>query len=80
MGTRDSRASSPLRRESLPVALSSLYAVKRRQGGHLLRSPARAGIERRILVFLGRAPRRTDDGIDVLPFADFAAELASGKL
>lgn len=38
------------------------------------------GIERRILIHLGRAPRRTDDGIDILPFADFAAELASGKL
>lgn len=38
------------------------------------------GLERRILVHLGRAPRRTEDGIDILPFADFAAELASGTL
>ncbi len=39
-----------------------------------------AGLERRILVHLGRAPRRTEDGIDVLPFADFAAELAHGQI
>ena len=39
-----------------------------------------AGLERRILVHLGRAQRRTEDGIDVLPFADFAAALASGQI
>jgi predicted AAA+ superfamily ATPase len=38
------------------------------------------GLERRVLVHLGRAPRRTEDGIDVLPFADFSALLASGRL
>lgn len=39
-----------------------------------------SGLDRRILVYLGRAPRRTEDGIEVLPFADFAELLASGKL
>lgn len=39
-----------------------------------------AGLERRVLVHLGRAPRKTEDGIDVLPFSDFSALLASGKL
>ena len=39
-----------------------------------------AGLARRILVFLGDRPMRTEDGIDVLPFGAFAAELARGRL
>jgi predicted AAA+ superfamily ATPase len=39
-----------------------------------------AGLERRVLVHLGTARRRTEDGIDILPFSELAAELADGKI
>jgi predicted AAA+ superfamily ATPase len=38
------------------------------------------GLVRRVLVFLGPERLKTSDGIDVLPFAAFAEELASGEL
>jgi predicted AAA+ superfamily ATPase len=38
------------------------------------------GLKRRILVYLGETPLRTDDGIEVLPFEDFAGALAAGRI
>lgn len=38
------------------------------------------GLTRRVLVYRGDRPQRTEDGIDVLPAEAFAAELASGGL
>jgi predicted AAA+ superfamily ATPase len=38
------------------------------------------GLDRRILVFLGDRPFRTDDGIDVLPVAEFVRELENKRL
>lgn len=38
------------------------------------------GLTRRVLVFLGAERQRTEDGIDVLPFAAFAEELTTGAL
>jgi len=37
-------------------------------------------VRRRIVVCLESRPRRTDDGIDVLPAAEFCARLAAGDL
>jgi len=39
-----------------------------------------AGLERRILVYLGEAVLKTEDGIEVWPFETFAERLASRKL
>jgi predicted AAA+ superfamily ATPase len=39
-----------------------------------------AGLERRILVYNGREKLRSVDGIDVLPFGDFARQLHAGKV
>lgn len=38
------------------------------------------GIRRRLVVYAGDMALRTEDGIDVLLFADFAASLAAGSL
>lgn len=37
-----------------------------------------SGVERRLVVFMGERPYRTEDGIDVLPVAEFLDELVSG--
>ncbi len=36
------------------------------------------GVQRRIMVYLGKERMRTKEGIEILPFAEFAAELAAG--
>jgi len=38
------------------------------------------GVGRRLVVCLEPNPRRTDDGIEILPASEFVAELASGEL
>lgn len=38
------------------------------------------GLQRRVLVYLGDRAMRTDDGIDVWPFARFSAAIAEGTL
>jgi predicted AAA+ superfamily ATPase len=38
------------------------------------------GLGRRVVVYPGGPVLRTEDGIDVLPFADFAAQLADGSV
>jgi predicted AAA+ superfamily ATPase len=38
------------------------------------------GLERRLLVFPGERPYRTEDGIDALPVAEFIAELERGRI
>jgi predicted AAA+ superfamily ATPase len=38
------------------------------------------GVKRRVLVFLGRRPFRTDDGIEVLPVRDFLEELQERRI
>jgi predicted AAA+ superfamily ATPase len=38
------------------------------------------GIRRRIIVFLGERPFRTEDGIDALPVAEFLRELAENRI
>jgi predicted AAA+ superfamily ATPase len=38
------------------------------------------GLVRRLVVYLGAERARTDDGIELLPFADFARELAKDEL
>lgn len=37
------------------------------------------GLKRRVLVFLGESPQRTEDGIEIWPFRTFADNLAAGK-
>ena len=39
-----------------------------------------AGLMRRVLVFFGDRPQRTDDGIEVLPVGRFVEEVAAGRL
>jgi uncharacterized protein len=39
-----------------------------------------AGLKRRIMVFLGDRPFRTDEGIDALPVADFVRELEERRI
>jgi len=38
------------------------------------------GIRRRIAVFLGERPFRTNDGIDALPVAQFLEEIEAGRI
>ena len=38
------------------------------------------GLRRQVLVFQGASQRRTEDGIDVLPVADFLRDVESGEL
>ena len=37
-------------------------------------------VKRRLVVSLESKRRRTDDGIDILPYSDFVTELAAGAL
>jgi predicted AAA+ superfamily ATPase len=39
-----------------------------------------AGVKRRVVVYLGDRPQRTEDGIDVLPVREFLAALEQRKL
>ena len=38
------------------------------------------GLQRRLLVFTGERPFRTDDGIEALPVAQFVGELEKGRI
>jgi hypothetical protein len=39
-----------------------------------------AGLDRRLIVYLGDRPQRTEDGIDVLPLGGFLATLEERSL
>ena len=39
-----------------------------------------AGLARRVVVYLGDRPQRTEDGIDILPLREFLAALEEGRL
>jgi hypothetical protein len=39
-----------------------------------------AGVKRRLVVYLGDRPQRTEDGIDILPLREFLAALEQLRL
>lgn len=79
---RDTEVDFLLSRGTLHLAIE-VKAANRVDHRHLkgLRAIAPlAGLSRRVLVYRGDRPQRTDDGIDILPAAQFADLLASGQL
>jgi uncharacterized protein len=68
------------RREHLAIEAKSKRRVDKQDLMGLRAIAPLPGLARRILVHLGATSGRTEDGIDLLPFADFVRELADGTL
>lgn len=68
------------RRSTLAVEVKATRTVRPADLRGLRAVAELPGLVRRVLVFLGSERQRTEDAIDVLPFAAFAEELATGTL
>lgn len=67
-------------RESLAVEIKTSKNLRPADLAGLRAIAGLKGLVRRVLVFLGPRSLVTPDGIDVLPFDEFASELATGTL
>jgi len=68
------------RREYLAIEVKAQRRFSTRQLSGLRAVADLPALSRRILVYLGDRPLRTDDGIDVLPLDEFLAQAADGTL